>query len=181
MTALELRPFEEEHLRLVQPWFEHDEVRLPSRRPRVARTALVLRGVQDDEEFRGRRVLRVHTWLASYDGEPVGYLGGDVYDRRTTWDGSDPDHPRVTASEPGPTMGSAYVVAPDRWRRGLGAALLQAWVDAPEVADVRIFELGIDHDNVASRRCAERAGFRADDDVPDWEGIVTFTRRRARP
>ena len=68
-----------------------------------------------------------------------------------------------------------------RWREGLGSALLRTWVEAPEVADVDVFVLGIDHDNVASRRCAESAGFRADDDVPDWEGIVYFTRRRARP
>ncbi len=181
VSALELRPFEEEHLPLVQPWFEHDEVRLRLGGPEWPARALVLSGAPDDEEFRGRRVLRVHTWLGWYDGEPVGYLGGDVYDRRTVWDGSDPDHPRVTASEHGPAMGAAYVVAPDRWGRGLGAALLRAWVDAPEVADVRIFELGIDDDNLASRRCAERAGFRADDDVPDWEGTVHFTRRVARP
>ena len=66
-------------------------------------------------------------------------------------------------------------------RRDSGASLLRTWVEAPEVADVDVFALGIDHDNVASRRCAESAGFRADDDVPDWEGIVYFTRRRARP
>jgi hypothetical protein len=34
---------------------------------------------------------------------------------------------------------------------------------------------------VYDRWCAASAGFRADDEVPDWEGIVYFTRRRARP
>ena len=180
MTALELEPFRAEHLPLVQPWFEHPAVRHRLGGPDWPGRALAVAAGPDDEEFRGRRVLRTHTWLARHDGEPVGYLGGDVYDRWTVWDGS-----RVTAWEPGPAMGSAYVVDPGRWREGLGTAMLRAWVEAPEVEDVHVFALGIDHDNVASRRCSESAGFRAEDDVPDWEGIVYFTlrvtRRRARP
>jgi RimJ/RimL family protein N-acetyltransferase len=174
MTMLE--PFGAEHLPLVQPWFEHDEVSRRLGGPDWPVRALAVADSDDDAEFRGRRVLRTHTWLARHEGEPVGYLGGEVYDRWTIWDGQ-----RVIASEPGPAMGAAYVVAPTRWREGLGSALLRSWVVAPEVADVRVFVLGIDTDNVASHRCAESAGFRADDDVPDWEDIVHVTRRRARP
>jgi RimJ/RimL family protein N-acetyltransferase len=180
VTELVLEPFGAEHLPLVQPWFEHDDVRRRLGGPEWPARGLEL-APREDEEFRGARVLRTHTWLARCDGEPVGYLGGDVYDQWTTWDGRDPEHPRVTSSEPGPAMGSAYVVAPGRWREGIGTALLRAWVEAPDVRDVRLFALGIDADNMASRRCAERAGFRADDDAPDWEGTVYLIRRRARP
>ena len=176
MITLELETFTAEHLPLVQPWFEHPEVDLRLGGPEWPARGLVLAESQDDEEFRGMRVLRSHTWLATYDGEPVGYVGGEVYDRWTVWDGQ-----QVLAWEPGPAMGSAYVVDPSRWRHGFGRALLRAWVDAPEVADVEVFALGIEHDNEASRRCALSAGFRADDEVPDWEEIVYFTRRRARP
>ncbi len=175
MTTLALEPFGAEHLPLVQPWFEHDEVRHRLGGPDWPARALTVAD-PDDDEFRGMRVLRSHTWLARLAGEPVGYLGGEVYDRWTVWDGQ-----QVTAWEPGPAMGAAYVVDPSRWREGLGSALLRTWVEAPEVAEVDVFALGVDHDNVASRRCAESAGFRADDDVPDWEGIVYLTRRRARP
>ncbi len=133
--------------------------------PEWPERALQLQAAEDDDEFRGMRVLRSHTWLAWSHDEPVGYLGGEVYDRWTTYDGSDPDHPVVTGSEPGPAMGSAYVVDPARWRRGFGVAVLRAWVEAPEVADVRVFALGIEHDNLASTRCALAAGF-----VPDPPG-----------
>ncbi|WP_196804185.1 GNAT family N-acetyltransferase [Marmoricola sp. URHB0036] len=175
MTALTLEPFLVEHLPLVQPWFENDEVRHRLGGPDWPVRSLTVAEL-DDDEFRGMRVLRSHTWLARLAGTPVGYLGGEVYDRWTVWDGQ-----RVTAWEPGPAMGTAYVVAPDRWRQGIGSALLLAWVETLEVEDVDVFVLGIDHDNVASRRCAESAGFRAEVDVPDWEEIVYFTRRRERP
>ena len=65
------------------------------------------------------RVLRAHTWLATYDGEPVGYLGGEVYDRWTVWDGQ-----QVTASEPGPAMGVGVRRGPEPLAPGIrrGAA-----------------------------------------------------------
>jgi RimJ/RimL family protein N-acetyltransferase len=123
-------------------------------------------------------VLRSHTWLA-WDGDtPVGFLGGEIYDRWTTWDGSDPDHAVVHKVEEGPAMGSAYVVDPARWRQGYGTAILRAWVAAGETADVRIFALGVDGDNTASARCAETAGFAASSRVPDWEDTVYFLLRR---
>ena len=175
---VELRPFLAEHLPLVQPWFENPEVRHRLGGPEWPERALRLQADQDDDEFRGMRVLRSHTWLAWSHDEPVRYLGGEVYDRWTTYDGSDADHPEVTGSEPGPAMGSAYVVDPARWRRGFGVAVLRAWVEAPEVADVRVFALGIEHDNLASTRCALAAGFVPDPPEPDWEGIVHHLLRR---
>ena len=176
---VELRPFLAEHLPLVQPWFEHPEVRHRLGGPEWPERSLHLQERDpDDDEFRGMRVLRSHTWLAWAYDEPVGYLGGEVYDRWTTYDGSDPDRPRVTHAEPGPAMGSAYVVDPARWRRGFGVALLRAWLVHPVVADVRVFVLGIDHDNPASSGCAVAAGFVPDSPVADWEGIVHHVLRR---
>ncbi len=123
-------------------------------------------------------MLRLHTWLA-WDGDrPVALLGGEVYDRWTTWDGSEESGPRVVRSEIGPAMGAAYVVDPGLWRQGYGLATLRAWQEAPETADVRVLALGIDHDNVASIACARRAGFSAEAAEPDWEGIVHHLWRR---
>jgi RimJ/RimL family protein N-acetyltransferase len=174
-----LRRFERAHLARVQPWFEDPEVRLRLGGPEWPARALELHSREaEGEEFRGRRVLRNHTWLAWDEDVPVGYLGGEVYDRWARYDGSDPERPRVSQAEPGPAMGSAYVVDPARWRRGYGAAMLRAWVAHPEVADVRLFALGIDADNDASRRCAEAAGFVPDSPLPDWEGTVHHLLRR---
>jgi hypothetical protein len=56
--------------------------------------------------------------------------------------------------------------------------MLRAWLGHPEVADVHVFALGIDHDNPASSRCALAVGFVPDPPEPDWEGIVHHLLRR---
>jgi RimJ/RimL family protein N-acetyltransferase len=133
------------------------------------------------EEFRGRTALRTHSWVAiDVDGRPVGKVGGDVYDRWNRYDGSDADHPVVTAVEPGPALGLALVVDPTRWGQGYGVAMLRTVLRHPDVADVVLVALGIDEDNHRSRRCAEAAGFRPEDPVPDWEGTVYYL-LRGRP
>jgi RimJ/RimL family protein N-acetyltransferase len=160
-----LRPFTEDLLDLVQPWFEHPEVRRWLGGPDwPAREFRVDPGI--GEIFRGRRVLRTHSWVAfDPDGEAVAQIGGDVYDRWT--------------AEPGPAMGFAYVVDPRRWRAGYGTATLLAMMDAPETADIRVFAAGVEPGNVASVRCATAAGMTPDTLTPDDEGIVYYLRRRS--
>ncbi len=132
------------------------------------------------EKFRGRLVLRVHSWVAlDVAGEPVAKIGGDVYDRWNRYDGSRPEHPVVGAVEPGPAMGLAFVVSPARWRQGFGRAVLDAAVAHPSVRDVRLFAAGIDADNHASRACAAAAGFSSAADEPDWEDTVYYVLRRS--
>lgn len=173
-------PFTADLLPAVQSWFDHLEVRRRLGGPEWPARELRLMSVQPGEEFRGRRVLRAHSWVAlDVDGEPVAKVGGDVYDRWTRYDGSRPDEPVVGAVEPGPAMGLAYVVRPSHWRRGLGRATLRAVVAHPSVADVRLFAAGIDADNTASRRCAVSAGFVPDVDEPDWEDTVYHLLHRA--
>ena len=170
-----LTPFTVDLLPAVQRWFTHPEVvrRLggpewPAREFRQPDTGI-------GEMFRGRLVLRTHSWVAlDAAGTPVAQIGGDVYDRWVrSGDG---------AVEPGPAMGFAYVVDPHRWRQGYGAATLRAMMAAPEVADVVLFAAGIEPDNVASVRCAAAAGLTPETDTPDEEGIVHHVRRlRSRP
>jgi RimJ/RimL family protein N-acetyltransferase len=177
--ALRLLPFTEELLPVVQPWFHHPEVRRRLGGPEWPVRELRLMATRSGEEYRGRLVLRTHSWVAvDGAGEPVGKLGGDVYDRWTRYDGARPESEAVTQVEAGPAMGMAYVIAPRRWRSGIGRAVLRAAVLEPAVADVRVFVLGIDADNEASRRCAAAAGFRPDVAEPDWEDTVHYVLRR---
>lgn len=175
-----LVPFTADWLAVVQPWFRHPEVarwlggpEWPARELR-----LVDSGIGD--MFRGRRVLRTHSWVAlDADGRAVAKVGGEVYDRWSRY-AETPQGPVVDAVEPGPAMGLAYVADPQRWRQGYGTAALLAAMDAPEVADVVLFAAGIEPDNVASVRCAAAAGLAPDTWVPDWEDMVYHVRRRAR-
>ena len=170
MPAVRLVPFTPELLPAVQPWFEHPEVRRRLGGPDWPVRELALRtAARDQETFRGKTVLRVHSFVALEDDEPAAHVGGDVYDRWAVWD---PAREEVLAVHPGRAMGAAYVVDPARWGRGVGRETLRALVAAPEVADVVQFLLGIDEDNAASRAAAAAAGFAPLSEEPDAEGMV---------
>ena len=49
----------------------------------------------------------------------------------------------------------------------------------PELASVALFEAGVDAENVACRRCLERAGFCVRSLEPDYEGFLYY--RAAQP
>jgi RimJ/RimL family protein N-acetyltransferase len=171
VPTLRLVPLEPELLAAVLPWFDHPEVqrRLGGRtwpeREFALRTA-----ARRDDDFRGRRVLRAHSYVAlDDDGAPVAQIGGDVYDRWTLWD---PATEEVTAVLEGRAMGAAYVVDPARWGQGHGRSALRALTEAPELADVEQFVLGIEPDNAASLRAAAGAGFRPLTTEPDVEDMV---------
>jgi CTP:molybdopterin cytidylyltransferase MocA/RimJ/RimL family protein N-acetyltransferase len=173
-----LSPFTEHLLPVVQPWFRHPEVDRWLGGPQWPAQALELQNAGIGEMFRGRRVLRTHSWVVSSStGDPVALVGGDVYDRWSRYTET-PDGPAVQAIEPGPAMGMAYVVDPRRWRQGFGRAALLAAVNAPEVADVVLFAAGIEPANIASTRCAVAAGFTRDPAAPDWEGMTYYIHRR---
>lgn len=65
----------------------------------------------------------------------------------------------VVAGRPGTDIG--MVVAPDRRGRGVGTAIVAAMRDRVAARGGRAI-CGCDIDNIASRRCLERAGFRTD-------------------
>jgi hypothetical protein len=77
-----LVPFTAEQLALVQPWFRHPEVVRRLGGPEWVERELRLLDSGIGEMFRGRRVLRTHSWVA-FDaaGDAVAHIGGEVYDR----------------------------------------------------------------------------------------------------
>ncbi len=176
LPGVELVPFTEDLLPAVQVWFRDAQVQRWLGGPDWPAREFRTRGQGLGEEFRGRRVLRGHSWVVLAGGVPVGQIGGEVYDRWCRYRET-PGGPVVDRVEPGPAMGLAYVVDPRRHRRGYGTAALLAVVGAPDVADV-VVAAGIEPENTASLRCAAAAGFHVDDPEPDWEGIVHHLRRR---
>jgi RimJ/RimL family protein N-acetyltransferase len=178
MNTVSLVPFTAELLPSVQPWFRHPEVDRWLGGPEWPAREFEPHDSDIGEMFRGRRVMRSHSWVAvDANKNVVAYIGGEVYDRWCRYEET-PEGPVIDAVEPGPAIGLAYVVDPRQWRRGYGTATLRAVMDAPEAADVVLFAAGIEPDNIASARCAASAGLVPDSDVPDWEGIVVHIRRR---
>ncbi|WP_336028953.1 GNAT family N-acetyltransferase [Geodermatophilus sp. FMUSA9-8] len=176
MRTVSLVPFEPEHLLAVQPWFDDPETRRRLGGREWPTRELAVRGTRWTEEFRGRRVLRSCAFVAlDDDGVLVAQVGGDVYDRWTTWD---PVAERVLETDGRRTMGAAYVVAPSRRGQGVGAATLRALVADPGTADVEQFVLGIEPDNTASLRAAAAAGFTPRTAEPDAEDMVYLHLRR---
>ncbi|MGI8911549.1 MAG: GNAT family N-acetyltransferase [Rubrobacteraceae bacterium] len=170
-----LVPFTPEWLGEVEVWFDHPEVRRRLGGRSWPARELCLLNERPGGEFRGRRVLRAHAWVVLDDqSRPVGHVGGDVYDRWTRYEEGGSEGPRVLAMDAHRSMGLAYVIDPDRWRRGFGKTALRAVIEAPEVSDVRLFVAGIDADNFASQRCALAAGFSPESDEPDWEGMIHY-------
>jgi hypothetical protein len=77
-----LVPFTAEQLALVQPWFQHPEVVRRLGGPEWVERELQLLDSGIGEMFRGRRVLRTHSWVAFDEaGDAVAHIGGEVYDR----------------------------------------------------------------------------------------------------
>lgn len=174
-------PFTAELLPCVQPWFLHPEVRHRLGGPDWPARELRRRSESSGEWFRGRKVLRAHSWVLLDDHDvPVAKIGGDVYDRWTRYLGEGRDGPRIAWTEPARSMALAYVVDPARWRTGIGRRALQAVLAHPAVTDVELFVLGIDSDNWASRACAAAAGFTVDDPEPDFEDTVYHSHRPER-
>ncbi|MGY1814550.1 GNAT family N-acetyltransferase [Blastococcus sp. SYSU D00820] len=175
-AAVRLVPFEPELLLAVLPWFDDPEVQRRLGGREWPERELALRTTRAYDEFRGRRVLRAHSFVALDAGDrPVALVGGDVYDRWTVWD---PATEQVTATTMRRTMGLAYAVDPARRGRGYGRAALREVVRAPETADVEQFVLGIEPDNTASLRMAAAAGFTPLTTEPDAEDMVYLARDR---
>src|SRR3954464_15630789 len=154
--TIRLVPFEPELLLRVLPWFDHPEVQRRLGGRSWPERELVLRNAARGEEFRGRRVLRSHTFVAMDDaGAPAAQIGGDVYDRWTLWD---PATERVVRADRHRTMGAAYVVDPQRLGEGHGQAPLRAVVAADQPGHA----VSVGGAREAGRRRAVRAGHRAE-------------------
>src|SRR4051794_41937630 len=84
--TIRLVPFEPELLLRVLPWFDHPEVQRRLGGRSWPERELALRRIAWTEEFRGRGVLRAHTYVAlDDDGAPVAQIGGGAPDRRGLW------------------------------------------------------------------------------------------------
>jgi RimJ/RimL family protein N-acetyltransferase len=178
--AVNLVAFDAEQLNALETWFDDPETqRRLGGRPWIRR-ALSLLDLPIGQDFRGMVTTGRYAWVALDEVEaPVGYVDGETYERYAAWDGTDPQHPVISDIVNMPSMGLGYVIDPSRRRRGYGVATLRAVQSHPDVSHVQLFFAGIDHDNVASQRYVERAGFTKRQAEPDFEDMLWYSRSRS--
>jgi ribosomal protein S18 acetylase RimI-like enzyme len=170
--VVRLQPFQREDLALIEPWFCDVETQRWLGGPDWPRLILDLAD-RPLGEFRGAWETGRFHWLAWVGDDPVGYLDCGTYDRRTTWNGE-----KVVGSIEVPSGALALTVAPACRRSGYGRRMLAALLEAPEVADIGLFDGGVEPENVPCGACLKSAGFRQQNLDADFEGMLYFVRDR---
>jgi L-amino acid N-acyltransferase YncA len=155
--AVRLRRLTAADLDSVRPWFEDERTRRFLGGPRWPELALQ-RSQAPPREFRGRRVLGKHIWLAFAAERPVGLVTVECYTDRS----------------------AELSVVVDPLQRGLGLCrhIVQAILDLPDMEDVDEVRAAVQPENQASVRCFESAGFVAASREPDDENNLIFICRR---
>jgi RimJ/RimL family protein N-acetyltransferase len=173
-AQVNLQPLTRSDLLTVEPWFEDNETsqylggrdwpgRMLDLSERVVGT-----------EFRGATQTGDQRFLARHSGRPVGYIDCGVFDRWTEYAGEDDHGPIISDSIEVVTGSIAFVIDPAVRRQGLGRSMIRALVARPELSEVRLFEAGVDPENVASIRCLVAADFQPHNIEPDFEGMLYF-------
>lgn len=165
-------------LAIVRPWFEDADTQRFLGAPGWPQRMLALADTAVGTTFRGAKQTGSYRWVAFDGANPVGYVDCGVCDRWTVCDDGETADPVVRSVIDRPASSIALAVDPRRRGVGTGRAALRAVLQRPELRDVELFGGGIEHDNPASIRCFEAAGFVRQADEPDWEGMLYFLRER---
>lgn len=173
-----LRPLARNELAAVTPFFEDPDTRRYLGGPDWPVAMLDHAGRAIGMTFRGAVQTGAHHYLAELDGRAVGYVDCGTFDRATVYGGEGPDGPIITESIEVATGSIAFAVDPALRRRGVGRVMITAMLARPELAFVELFEAGVEPENVACRRCLERAGFYVRSLEPDYEGMLSYRARR---
>jgi RimJ/RimL family protein N-acetyltransferase len=174
-----LRAFTRADLPIAAPWFQDPDARRYLGGPDWPAAMLDHSERAVGETFRGAVQIGAHHYLAEIDGRAVGYIDCGTFDRATVYGGEGPGGPIITDSLEVTTGSIAFAVDPAARRRGIGRRMIAALLARPELAFVELFEAGVEPENVAGRRCLERAGFWPHAPEPDYEGFLYY--RAARP
>jgi RimJ/RimL family protein N-acetyltransferase len=175
---VQLRPLTRSDLPTVGPWFEDQDTRRFLGGPDWPIRMLDLADQVVGTEFRGATQLGAFRYLATANDYPVGQIDCGVFHRWVEYLGTGHDGPIYGASLERPTGSIAYVVDPKLRNRGWARAMITELMNRRELEVVRIFEAGVEPENVASIRCLFAAGFALENTDPDFENMLYLTFRR---
>lgn len=177
--VVSLRPLTRSDLAATNRWFEDPETRRYLGGPDWPAAMLEHSERAVGETFRGAVQTAAHHYLAEVNGRAVGYIDCGTFDRATVYGGEGSDGPIITEAIQVATGSIAFAVDPALRRRGVGQAMIAALLARPELAAVELFEAGVEPENLACRRCLERAGFCLRSPEPDCEGMLYYRAARA--
>jgi len=169
-----LRRLTTEDLPSIAGWFEDPETSRYLGGPEWPAAMLTLAEKVVGTVFRGARQIGSYHYLALVDGAPVGYVDAGVFDRWTVDGGEGPDGPIILDTVDAVTGAIAFAIDPARRREGLGTRMIRSLLSHPDLAEVELFEAGVDPENHASRRTLEAAGFRLRSPEPDCEAMLYY-------
>lgn len=95
------------------------------------------------------------------------------------WDGDRPVGAAFLQLEPDQPQTFAFLVAPALRGRGYGQLIVQTLLTQPEAAGVETWQVCVELDNVASRRCLAAAGFTQESADVDADGFLPFVLSRS--
>ena len=176
-----LRALTRADLPTITPWFEDSDTRRYLGGPDWPAAMLDHGERATGEMFRGATQTAAYHYLGEMDGRAVGYIDCGTFDCATVCGGEGPDGPIITESIEVATGSIAFAVDPIVRRRGVGRVMIAALFARPELAFVKLFEAGVEPENMACRRCLERAGFRLRSPEPDYEGFLYYGAGAAMP
>lgn len=169
-----LRPLTRTDLAAITPWFKDPDTRRSLGGPDWPAAMLdhVERAV--GVVFRGAVQTSAHHYLAETNGRAVGYIDCGTFDHCTVYGGEGPDGPIILDTIDAVTGSIAFAVDPARRRQGLATNMIQALTHHPDLADVELFEAGVEPENHGSRGALEAAGFHLRTPVQDCEGMLYY-------
>ncbi|MGH3260478.1 MAG: GNAT family N-acetyltransferase, partial [Trebonia sp.] len=176
-----LRPLSRADLHVLVPWFEDPDTQRFVGGPAWPEAMLAHAERSTGTSFRGATQIGAHHNLALADGTPVGYIDCGTFDRLTVYAGEGPEGPIITETTQAVTGSIAFVINPARRRQGLATAAIRALTSHPDLAQVEVFEAGVDPDNRGARGALQAAGFRPRCTEPDDEGMLYYLTWNTEP
>jgi len=159
MSDLELVVLEDDHLPIVEPWFDDEDTRRELGDREWIRRAVSLVATRPGSVEGDQLVTNRIVWVAFDSGVPVGLMDVETYEDSTA--------------------SFALVVAPHRRKEGIGRRIIAAAVQHRRLAAISSWVVGVEPTNESSIRCLEGAGFRLTSLAPDNQGMLTYERHSA--
>ncbi|MNW31156.1 hypothetical protein D3C74_80640 [compost metagenome] len=142
--SIELRPFEEKDIGMIEPWFRDHEVQL--RLEGMGPLGKWFHCVKQNSDY--------YVWLAIENDQTVGMA--------------------MVEAESNVIGNVALVVNPSLWSRGYGRAILKKVLFLPEMDFIKKWVAGIEEDNTASLKCFQSEGFSFEGSQTDEDGFYSL-------